>query len=289
MRFRPRMGATPSPAFAAARTAPFQSARTPSCDAVAVNVRPPATNCTDVCASAPDRASSSFAACASCIPPTSSPPTVVPEGSRVADPARSVRVTNVSRATKPTRRTALRTAMRRERRRRAIPETLVAPDDTNGNVADPHTPSVPRNGVDPGPLTQATGDVAGPVVEPSSETDRHGRAAGPPRPPPPPRAGGTRRGSRRSGIVARGAPLDRCRHGVPLDLGPDGRLRDGLARAGPLRRAHARADTRDAQDALGRDGRARADRRRCLHANGRRPRAHASRAVDRAERPRGGP
>ena len=70
---------------------------------------------------------------------------------------------------------------RRERRRRAIPETLVAPDDTNGNVADPHTPSVPRNGVDPGPLTQCAGDVAGPVVEPSSETDRHGRAAGPPR------------------------------------------------------------------------------------------------------------
>jgi hypothetical protein len=48
--------------------------------------------------------------------------------------------------------------MRRERRRRAIPETLVAPDDTNGNVAEPDRPSVPRNGVDAGP-GQAAGDV----------------------------------------------------------------------------------------------------------------------------------
>ena len=52
MRFRPRMGATPSPAFAASLTAPSQSGRTPSCDAVTANVRPPATNSTDVCASA---------------------------------------------------------------------------------------------------------------------------------------------------------------------------------------------------------------------------------------------
>ena len=146
MRFKPRMGATPSPAFAASRTAPSQSGRTPSCDAVTANVRPPATNSTDVCASAADCASSSFVACASSIPPTSSPPTVVPAGSRVGDPARSVRDTKASRATKPTKRTALRTAMRRERRRRAIPETLVAPDDTNGNVADPTRRLYPETG-----------------------------------------------------------------------------------------------------------------------------------------------
>ena len=158
MRFRPRMGATPSPAFAASLTAPSQSGRTPSCDAVTANVRPPATNSTDVCASAADCASSSFAACASSIPPTSSPPTVVPAGSRVGDPARSVRDTKASRATKPTKRTALRTAMRRERRRRAIPETLVAPDDTNGNVAEPDRPSVPRNGVRRPALHAPAGD-----------------------------------------------------------------------------------------------------------------------------------
>ena len=86
MRFRPRMGATPSPAFAAARTASFQSARTPSCDAVAVNVRPPATNWTDVRASASDRASSSCVASASPIPPTSSPRPSSPQGAASENP-----------------------------------------------------------------------------------------------------------------------------------------------------------------------------------------------------------
>ena len=150
-RFRPRTGANPSPAAAADRTAAAQSGRTPSCDAVSANVRPPATNSTGFRPSTADRRSSFLVAAETSSPPTPSPATVVPAGSRVGDPAKRTEARIANRASRPTARTALRAAMRLERRRRAILWTLVAPEDTTPKCSRAAAPVLTRKG-DSAPL-----------------------------------------------------------------------------------------------------------------------------------------
>ncbi len=88
-------------------------------------------------------------------------------------------------------------------------------------------------------------------------------APGAARPAPPPRLERAVRRRGRGG--ARGAPLERSRDGLPLVVGAGRRVRAGRSRGRAVRPPVARADARDAADAVRRADRARPGDARGLH------------------------
>ena len=93
------MGPNPSPARAAAATAPFQSGSTPSWFAANVNASSPAANVTGSASTFANDRSSCAAACLDGSPPTSTPATYVPGASSCREPAKT-RPTSSARTTR---------------------------------------------------------------------------------------------------------------------------------------------------------------------------------------------
>ena len=112
-RLKPRSGPKPPPSAAAVATAARQFGSIPSWEAVSANGCPSAVNVTGVLFSAAARDESRRTACASDIPPTSTPAIVVPAASLLCDPAKARPRSTASTPRTTARKTARRRAIRR--------------------------------------------------------------------------------------------------------------------------------------------------------------------------------